>query len=663
LSRGGTEKIYQLPDDPTVRLIPFRVSGVQDYVIALNDLEARMFTVTGLFSDAGSGTDLITNGDFSVGTDWTFVDVEGDNGAVGGAYISGGKLYLYSDRDVIDVDPIRYAYVWGKANQEFAVAGAGARTLTFDCVMPGGTSRLYIKVTSASGTKLDTSVTTSGSKSYTVTLAAEDTTIEFSGTGAILGVIEIDNVAMVSGATEPGPLVTPWTADQLEEIQYAQEPGATRMFLTHQGVTPRHITYAAGVFTTGDPAWVAPSWSANPRACEFYQGRLVLAGSPSEPNTFWMSKAGAPLTFTVGTDPDSPIEQALQTRGAIMWIRGLSRLILGTDTGETQVRSQGPVVEPGDIGAQNFSEYGSAPVQVGRIGTNILYVSQDRRKLRVMEYSNEADAIISKDLTFIAEHLTKGQIKEVHYARDPDNTVIVVMKTGTVLGCTFVAEEGIVAWWRVQTTGTVSSACVTDGPEGSILWMAVSRKAGVFLERMYLNPDKRVPLDCQIQVEPDATGLITGLDHLVGEQVHVTVDGAIEKSFELVPVSGEIQLDFTDREFEVPPVVLVGLQFTCTARTLPRDIRGGKGRSPKIGVTLNDSGLPRIGSSASGKTYRPDERTPSTPMDTVEGRKTGKFRVGDLGWDDDAKIDIVQDLPIRTEILNLYAITAENEVK
>jgi hypothetical protein len=479
----------------------------------------------------------------------------------------------------------------------------------------------------------------------------------------VLGVIEIDNVAMVSGATDPGPLTTVWTSDQLEEIQYVQEPGKTRMFLTHQGAAPQHITYTAGVFTTGAPAWVAPPWSANPRACEFYQGRLVLAGSPADPNTFWMSKAGVPLTFTAGTDPDDPITQALQTRGAIMWIRSMTRLILGTDSGETQVYSQGPVVEPGDIGSKTLSEYGSSPIQVGRIGTNILYVSQDRRKLRVMEYSNEADAIVSKDMTFIAEHLTKGQIKEVHYAKDPDNTLIVVLKTGELLGCTFVKEEGIVAWWRLQTTGTVRSAAVTDGPEGSILWLAVSRKTGIYLERMYLNPDKRVPLDCQVQVEPDVTGLITGLEYLEDEQVHITVDGAVEKEFELVPASGEIQLDFSERTFETPPVVLVGLAFTCTARLLPRDLRGGKGRSPKIGVTINDSGLPKLGITSTGKTYRPNDRTPSTLMDTVEARRTGKFDVQALGWDDEVKIEIVQDLPIRTEILNIYAVGAENEVR
>jgi hypothetical protein len=83
----------------------------------------------------------------------------------------------------------------------------------------------------------------------------------------------------------------------------------------------------------------------------------------------------------------------------------------------------------------------------------------------------------------------------------------------------------------------------------------------------------------------------------------------------------------------------------------------GRARDVRIGVLLNDSALPLLNG------VRAADRTPSTAMDTVEGRKTGRVWVSNAGgWDDDGSVTIEQDLPLRTEILAVFATTAQVRV-
>src|SRR3972149_1249208 len=150
------------------------------------------------------------------------------------------------------------------------------------------------------------------------------------------------------------------------------------------------------------------------------------------------------------------------------------------------------------------------------------------------------------------------------------------------------------------------------GRGGSILWRAGRRRAGVFLERMSLAPAKHVRLDAQLSKVPDATGLITGLSQLEGEFVDVLLDGGlVAESVEVV--GGQVQLASTG------VAALVGVPFTCTARTLPKDVRTGKARSARIGLLLNDSALPPVNGP------RPPGGPPGPPRAPApEGRPAGE---------------------------------------
>jgi hypothetical protein len=651
LTRGGFESIYKLPDKPTVRLIPFHSSALLDYLLVLTDLELRAFVLTGILETGG--TDLITNGTFSVGTGWTFVDgIEG-----GSAGISGGKLWLDSDRVIVEVKPFVYEYWWGSAYQEFAVGSAGERTLTFDCTIPVGAS-LSVVVHSATGDKLSVEVTSSGTKQYSVVLAAETTRITFEGTGDVVATIYVDNVTLIGGASAPSPLVTAWTEAMLDDLQYVHQPGKDSMVLTHQAVDVKFITLTGGAFSTGNvvftskpSSWTGSNW---PRACEFHQGRLLLAGTPSDPNTFWASKAGTPENFTTGTNPEDAFSRDLQTAGAILWMRSASRLLFGTDVGETVVYSQGPILRESDVGALTQSHYGSVPVQALRVGGVVAFVTADRRRVRGAEYDQQTETVLAKDLTFQAEHITEDVIKEIHWARNPDGLLLLVMRSGKLIACTFSREEGVLAWWRITTEGSVKSAAVTETSTGSVLWAAVQRLNGMFLERMILNDRLHVRLDAQVTraIDP-VTFEIADLDDLIGETVDVFVDGDLVVESTVVPGTGIITLTEETSGTEA----VVGIRFTATARTLPKTQALALVRSPRVGLLLNDSAIPTVNG------WRAEERDPATAWDVPTERRSGEVVVGQSGgYDREGVLEIVQDGPFRTEVLSIFEITSVGKV-
>ena len=224
------------------------------------------------------------------------------------------------------------------------------------------------------------------------------------------------------------------------------------------------------------------------------------------------------------------------------------------------------------------------------------------------------------------------------------------------------------AWWRLEVVGEndaaveVISAAVTSGPAGTFLWLAVLREGSnvlevngsdVRLEKIQLSePDTLIALDARGTFTVEAGGLVTGLTRFLGTSVRVAASGM------LLPEVYEVASDRIAVDVGLVPVgtqVTVGYLAKGKARLLPKNVKGGKVRSTKIGLILNDSTLPLI----NGK--RPPDRHPSTELDAPEPRTTGKVDLVNLGWDTEGVITIEQDIPFRTEILALYEATQVNE--
>ena len=468
---------------------------------------------------------------------------------------------------------------------------------------------------------------------------------------------EIDSVRL-RDVTSPAAgieFTTPWTPDDIHDIQFGVPPGGQAMFFVSPQQPPQQLIFdeAANTwafspisFTGAPPEWTGNNW---PGVITFFQGRMWLASTPDRPETFWASVSGVYTDFTTGTQPDDAMEFTMAKQGRIEWMTGARNLLIGTENGEHIVTSDGGVIVPGDIQVEQQSAFGSANIQADLIGIKALYVSPDGRKLRDIGYQWADDAWYSRDITFPSEHITQGnKITEVVYAQNPMNLILCLTNQGELLNCTYETQAGgdVIGWSHIITEGEYKSVSVAEVRGTSIPWAAVARVDGeIYIETTY--PELNY-VDSYIKIDSSTRTTTVEAPHLANMEVSVVTDGAVHPNITLDDNGlGQLQWEATE--------IIVGLPYYSLLQTLPVDFGSPTGSGmawlkswSRIYVRLIGSARPII----NGK--RPPTRDPATPMDTEQPPATEDVKVSDLGVSPYGFITIEEDLPIPVAIGGIF---------
>jgi hypothetical protein len=465
----------------------------------------------------------------------------------------------------------------------------------------------------------------------------------------------------------------PWTDPQLEALQIIAEPANNRVLFFHGEVPPHELAYDADsdswafapiTFTFTDP--LSPDWAGPtyPSCAELFQGRLIVAGIKGQMNTVIASQSGSLFNFTRGTNASDGFMLDISTKGAIRWLQGHRTMLMGTDRGELALVAQGGVLTPSDFEVRPQSGYGSAEVQPVQVGDAALYVSRDRRRIRMLTFNLQENGWQSRDLTFTGEHLTGGLIKDIDWLSTGNDQILAVLRSGEIVGWTFNRQEQVIAPWRIafrddatDDFGKVHAVCVLEAGDQDKVWVLVQRVGGVAIEEWLVADDpERCLLDGYVTKTP-AAGVVSGLTHLAGKSVLPIVDGVAGEA-QTVTVGGTITVSAAAAS------VVVGTYPLRSFTTLPREggqpggtAAGSKQRVVKLSLRFNDSALPLV----NGDRISSD-RTPETSMGEVESRVTGDATCRVLGWDEKGVITVEQDRPIRTEVLAVYGVLSTSEV-
>jgi hypothetical protein len=649
--RNGTQDICAMADDTGYRTIEFRTSKGLRYVIGLGHQALRIFDESGdVYGSGGDapGPELVTNGDFSAGaTGWTPDEVARVDGGI--AYV-GARLEAELE---LESHTWLYQYFQGSYSQDVTITEAAGHKLQVRVTSLPTNGRLRATLRAgAAAPVFSTYITAPGLYVFDVNVTPGVYTLRLAQANNPESTAEVgfDDVSLYREGLGTS-FVAPWTRDQVAAIHWVLETGADTLRLFHPNVQPQKLTrdalgnWSLAAVAGGPVEWVGTNW---PGTAELYQGRLWCSGTPGQPSQVWASVSGSLEAFTGGVGDAAAFTFKAQTKGAVRWLRGFNpaALIIGTDVGEYRVTAQGGVLIPSDFQVEYASAYGSGAVQALVAGDRILYVSQDGKRIREMGFEQSAENWVSHDLSFLAGHLIAAGVKELHATREPIPLVVALLGTGELRACTYDRMAEAVAWWRFDTSGVVRSCCVLNGPDGSTVWASVERPGGLRLEKWTIGGDETLQVDAWVKKAIPENLTITGLDHLTGVPATILIDGALEAEQEVV--AGEIVLERTGTE------VVVGLAFSAKATGLP-PLRDGKGRLTEVGVQVVDSALPLING------VRPPDRTPSTPQDTPEALRIGRFKVSaPLGWEEDATFEIEQDLPYRTEVVAVIGTVQVN---
>lgn len=431
------------------------------------------------------------------------------------------------------------------------------------------------------------------------------------------------------------------------------------------------VTFSTGAATA--TAVLGASSAGNPSVCGLYQQRVVFAGPPGSPGTFYMSQPGFGTNFNVSNpiQADDAITSTI-TSGQLNDIKSMvpmpTGLLMFTSNVLWQINggSAGAAVTPSSIVANAHSYIGASDVPPIVANFDVLYVQSKGSIVRNLSYNFYANIFTGTDISVLSSHLFYGyQINEWAWAEEPHKVVWCVRNDGQLLSLTYLKEQELIGWAHSDTNGAFESvATVTETiPQGAVdaVYFVVQRTVNgqsvKYIERMadryltsYTDPTVWC-VDAGLQYSGTAATHFTGGQHLAGMTVTGLADGVVITPFTMA-ANGEFTLA------NAASVVTVGLAFTPQLTTLPLDtgdptIQGKRKGVDGVVVRCQNTLQLKIGSAS----LVPMKDTYIGNVGTMSNQRLAGFLTGDArtivdpSWNPYGQYTIQQDFPYPATIL------------
>lgn len=481
-----------------------------------------------------------------------------------------------------------------------------------------------------------------------------------------------DGGQIIDETQTPIEIATTFSVDELYEIGFSQT--ADIMYLVHKNHPPQKLSRTGPdefnlsdvVFTSQPAEWGAENY---PSIVTFYQQRLALSGCPKNPQTIWFSKSSSYEDFTSGSLDNESLAYtfAADQVNAIQWIISAKELIVGTTGGEWIFGANGGVLTPTNIDVNRQSKHGSRFQKALLIGNSAIYISRDKKKIREMQYSLEADAFTSPELSLLAEHIPRNKVKELAHLPSPDSIVWVLLEDGTFAGFTYLKDQSVIAWHTHETDGDVISISVIEEDEYAQIWMAVKRNNSILIETMELQYDGTEANDpncfyvdsgLSYYDEQVAITDISGLDHLNDKFVQILADGKNIPTKKVV--NGTLSLDKPAKN------VIIGLPYEW--RLTPLNIEGGSPSGVSVGKRKKINNLiVKVESTFQISCEINDKTVSVTPRQKRKYGEGPKLFTGDFeikpppNWQKEGKFTLHGSDPFPVKILMIVPETQANE--
>lgn len=367
------------------------------------------------------------------------------------------------------------------------------------------------------------------------------------------------------------------------------------------------VNWTTAVGTTASANWRLGVWNSvngYPGAVAFHQDRLTFGGVPSYPNRIDSSNGGDYTNFSPtgvdGTVVDTnslSFNLASAKMNVINWIVSDEwGMLIGTASNEWVVAASTTQVAltPTNINAKQTTSYGSNSVYPARMGKSTLFVQRTGRKIREMTYQLMMNSFQAADISLLAEHLTKGGIKQLTAQNAPNPVLWVVRNDGTLVGMSYDKDQEIAGWHQHQLGGysdaaqtlppVVESIAVIPSPTTirDDLWLCVQRyvngsvvRTVELLNKYWEDGDAANSaffVDCGATYTGSATTTVSGLTWLKGQTVSVLADGSVHPTC-VVNSSGVITLSRSASK------VQVGLGYNSDGKTMRIEAGGADGTS------------------------------------------------------------------------------------
>lgn len=331
-----------------------------------------------------------------------------------------------------------------------------------------------------------------------------------------------------------------------------------------------------------------------PRCATFIEQRLAFASTNNDPQAVWLSqsanyenfgysqpsKASDAVTFRIKARQVNEIRSMLQTKGLMLLTSGAEWIVSGG--------SQSDAITPSAIKIDNQGYRGAARVQPIEVGNTVLFAQDRGGVVRDFSYQFADDAYVGKDLTILARHLFEGRnIKSWAYAQAPYSIAWVVLDDGSLVSLTFMKEHEVWAWTRHESGADAyfeDVSVIADGNEDVpyfIVRRTIDGQTKRYIERLHTRDFASIEdaffVDCGLTYTGAAATVISGLDHLEGQDVVALSNGNVVRN--MTVESGSITLPNPTTKAHI------GLTMFSTLQTLDLDLGNVQGLGTVQGRT------------------------------------------------------------------------------
>ena len=433
--RTGTYYVANVKDSTkTTRIIPFKFSTVQNYIIEVGDLYMRFYRNRGQIETSPSVPyEIVTPWPASVVRELKFVQ-------------SFDRLYVFHRS-------YQPRVITRTADTAWTI-----NTLTFN-------DGPYLPI-NATATTITPSVTTGAG-----TLTASASIFVAGDVGR--------QVRIRNGATWGWCTITGFTSGTVVNMTVGGAFAATTA----------NATWSISHFG-GSMGW--------PSVATIYEQRLIMANTVNFPATVFASITGgfsdsvtmspSQVSGTV-TDSDGFVYTIGDDQvNDIQWLSAGRILMIGTSGAEHSMTggtasSYAPVT-PSNVTIKRESKIGSrSNVRAQRVGNAILYISKSGLKCRELNYDFGIDSYISRDVTIFNDQITQTGIVDCDFQDEPDPTLWCVRADGKLIGFSYERVQQVEGWHRHSLGGVNSAvksvACIEKPAQnGNDVWLVVSRTIG-----------------------------------------------------------------------------------------------------------------------------------------------------------------------------------------
>lgn len=399
-----------------------------------------------------------------------------------------------------------------------------------------------------------------------------------------------------------------------------------------------------------------PVWSAGkgwPRAVTFHEGRLYFGGSKSRPSTIWGSKVGLFFDFeaTEGLDDDA-VEATLDTNtfNAIVDIISGRDLQVFTTGGEFYVPQSGlEPITPTNFFVKTASRNGTQQgVRVQQLESGTLFIQRQGKSLNEFAYTDTQATYVTQKISLLAGHLLKGPTRIAlrrSVATDENDLLLMTNSAdGTMAVFSLLRAQNVIA---PSEFITVDGAYIDVSVDISTIYTVVRRNVNG-VNQYYVEVFDN---DLLTDSAKSGTGVVSTVTmaHLATETVNILEDGAVQAN-QAVPAGGTVTLPrATASSYEI------GLPITVEARTMPVDLKlqtgtrlGFKKRIVEVNALVVDTQHMKI--NGVQIPFRAFGDILDQPVAEFTGTKTLH---GILGYSQEAKITISQDIPLKMTLLGM----------